>query len=93
MLGERGCTVYCTGRTTEKSSTATELEAENSTLSAKDSDCKPSLDRNESKSTVETSTKLDVAHKETIEETARLVTSLGGKGIAVAVDHGDEDQV
>src|SRR5512142_2153316 len=30
---------------------------------------------------------------ETIEETAELVTARGGKGIAVRVDHTDEDQV
>jgi len=30
---------------------------------------------------------------ETIEETAELVTSLGGTGVAVAVDHLDSDQV
>src|SRR5215218_2996973 len=30
---------------------------------------------------------------ETIEETAELVTSLGGEGVAVAVDHLDSDQV
>lgn len=29
----------------------------------------------------------------TIHETAELVTALGGKGIAVRVDHGDDDQV
>jgi NAD(P)-dependent dehydrogenase (short-subunit alcohol dehydrogenase family) len=35
----------------------------------------------------------DYARPETIEETAELVTSLGGRGIAVAVDHLDAEQV
>jgi len=35
----------------------------------------------------------DYDRPETIEETAELVTSLGGTGIAVAVDHLDPDQV
>jgi NAD(P)-dependent dehydrogenase (short-subunit alcohol dehydrogenase family) len=35
----------------------------------------------------------DYDRPETIEETAELVTSLGGQGIAVAVDHLDSDQV
>lgn len=37
--------------------------------------------------------KSDYDRPETIEETAELVTSLGGKGIPVAVDHLDADQV
>src|SRR5215217_7588090 len=37
--------------------------------------------------------KSDYDRSETIEETAELVTSLGGSGIAVAVDHLDSDQV
>jgi NAD(P)-dependent dehydrogenase (short-subunit alcohol dehydrogenase family) len=37
--------------------------------------------------------KSDYDRSETIEETAELVTSLGGTGIAVAVDHLDSDQV
>jgi NAD(P)-dependent dehydrogenase (short-subunit alcohol dehydrogenase family) len=35
----------------------------------------------------------DIGRKETIEETAELVTVQGGKGIAVRVDHTEEDQV
>ncbi len=35
----------------------------------------------------------DYKRAETIEETAQLVTELGGTGIAVAVDHLDPDQV
>jgi NAD(P)-dependent dehydrogenase (short-subunit alcohol dehydrogenase family) len=35
----------------------------------------------------------DYERPETIEETAELVTALGGKGIAVAVDHLDPEQV
>ena len=35
----------------------------------------------------------DYDRAETIEETAELVTDLGGTGIAVAVDHLDPDQV
>src|SRR6187399_2264374 len=35
----------------------------------------------------------DYERSETIEETAELVTSLGGEGIAVAVDHLDAEQV
>ena len=50
MLGERGATVYCTGRTTR-------------------------------------TTKSPIGRPETIEETAEEVTSRGGKGIAVRVDH------
>ena len=39
------------------------------------------------------STPSDYDRPETIEETAELVTDLGGKGIAAAVDHLDPDQV
>ena len=39
------------------------------------------------------SLKSDYDRPETIEETAELVTSLGGKGIAVVVDHLEQDQV
>lgn len=39
------------------------------------------------------STQSDYDRPETIEETAELVTQLGGTGIAVAVDHLDPDQV
>lgn len=39
------------------------------------------------------STRSDYNRAETIEETAELVTQLGGSGIAVAVDHLDPDQV
>src|SRR4030088_1156787 len=35
----------------------------------------------------------DYERAETIEETAELVTELGGTGIAIAVDHLDPDQV
>src|SRR5882724_7818750 len=39
------------------------------------------------------STRSDYNRAETIEETAELVTRLGGTGIAAAVDHLDPDQV
>jgi NAD(P)-dependent dehydrogenase (short-subunit alcohol dehydrogenase family) len=39
------------------------------------------------------SARSDYKRSETIEETAELVTSLGGKGIAVAVDHLNPDEV
>src|ERR671939_345700 len=39
------------------------------------------------------SARSDYDRAETIEETAELVTELGGTGIAVAVDHLDPDQV
>jgi NAD(P)-dependent dehydrogenase (short-subunit alcohol dehydrogenase family) len=41
----------------------------------------------------EGSTRSDYDRPETIEETAELVTSLGGVGVPVAVDHLDPDQV
>jgi NAD(P)-dependent dehydrogenase (short-subunit alcohol dehydrogenase family) len=40
-----------------------------------------------------TSLRSDYARAETIEETAELVTQLGGKGVAIAVDHLDAAQV
>lgn len=55
-LGERGATVYCTGRTT---ATTQGMEG----------------------------------RKETIEDTARLVTELGGEGVPVRTDHMEQDQV
>src|SRR6187399_1922103 len=39
------------------------------------------------------STRSDYDRPETIEETAELVTELGGVGVAIAVDHLDPDQV
>jgi NAD(P)-dependent dehydrogenase (short-subunit alcohol dehydrogenase family) len=39
------------------------------------------------------STRSDYDRAETIEDTAELVTSLGGEGVAVAADHLDSDQV
>jgi NAD(P)-dependent dehydrogenase (short-subunit alcohol dehydrogenase family) len=39
------------------------------------------------------STRSEYGREETIEETAELVTALGGTGVAVAVDHLDPDQV
>src|SRR3954452_7687200 len=38
-------------------------------------------------------TRSEYDRAETIEETAELVTSLGGRGIAIAVDHLDHGQV
>ncbi|ORX97325.1 short-chain dehydrogenase/reductase sdr [Basidiobolus meristosporus CBS 931.73] len=55
-LGEAGCTVYVTGRS---SSTGTTTQG----------------------------------RAETVEQTAERVTALGGKGIAVICDHGDDGQV
>src|SRR6202023_3679362 len=39
------------------------------------------------------STPSDYVRRETIEETAELVTDLGGTGIAAVIDHLDPDQV
>src|SRR6478609_4740943 len=41
----------------------------------------------------EGSTRSDYDRPETIDETAELVTSLGGVGVPIAVDHLDSDQV
>jgi len=57
-LGEVGCTVVCTGRSSRSSSGGSDYD-----------------------------------RPETIEETAELVTAVGGVGIAARVDHLDPDQV
>jgi NAD(P)-dependent dehydrogenase (short-subunit alcohol dehydrogenase family) len=57
-LGEAGCTVICTGRSSSAHPIASDYD-----------------------------------RPETIEETAEMVTSLGGKGSARAVDHLDPEQV
>src|ERR1700731_3417099 len=63
-LGEAGATVYCTGRSSKKSSPKP-VRGKASTPSG----------------------------PETIEETAELVTAVGGLGIAVQVDHTEPVQV
>jgi NAD(P)-dependent dehydrogenase (short-subunit alcohol dehydrogenase family) len=76
-LGELGATVYCTGRSTRAKSRRRVAKSRPAAKPGKDG-----WPAN------------FYAHRpETIEETAEMVTARGGKGIPVAVDHLEPDQV
>ena len=76
-LAEAGATVYCTGRSSRAKARAAKRAKQ---LSAK------------AKKSALPDTYY-AGRPETIEETAELVTARGGKGIAVAVDHLEPEQV
>ena len=76
-LGEAGATVYCTGRSTRKQKRP-----------------RPGTSRRDSAVARKAFPSEYYANRpETIEETAELVSSRGGKGIAVVVDHLEADKV
>jgi NAD(P)-dependent dehydrogenase (short-subunit alcohol dehydrogenase family) len=77
-LGEGGATVYCTGRSTRAKKAMRSRGLRRGPAQARRNTLPADYYKN---------------RPETIEETAEMVSARGGKGIAVAVDHLEMDQV